>query len=875
MNKQINTTKNINKKDSEEILSLTKENPQIGKLFIRFFINENIRITGGNNYSDSLEQLYEYIKTHVQQLRNYLPKNIIDYESFEELVDDITLMQDKVTVKKKFIDWLPGRLRREININTMDNEKISIVLQYLQVPRMLFRHPKLSKNIEDHLKYIEHRLEEITKQDKQSLYNELISSDKGNEDVQLIYNNDNILVFRVISPFFIKKYGSQRWCIVYAAEIYLTDYVNPGIGNTQYLIFNFNQAIENPGFKHGITINSVGYPIEGGCQNNYNEEVSLIKLIKKLKLPIDLIREYEYDPKTIKRFRKLVRLFRGEDVKSLSVKAFNKIKEFALINTNIFTYSVENKKIFDLFMANGVDVNNKNYYGFTALHNAVMCGNTDVVRILIDNNADVNVLDNDHIKFPLLSAVLRDDKEITNILLENGADVNLINKIGDSPLHGAVLRNNKEITNILLEKGADVNSINNIGDTPLIIAVKNQNYDLVQRLTLAGADLYVQNKENETALSIAARLGNVDIVNHIINKSISEKKQKKFSDDKALLNSIAYGKKELVSLFLELRIGINTRDDNGDTPLFLAAKAGNIELVKSLIEKGADISICNDDGKSVLMTAIGEGRMQIARMLIEFANAPLLNVVDREDRTALEMTINDDIDSLSKLLIIKGADFSVKTSNGDDTLLSLASFNENLKMVKFIISKYKETGIEFNFPEMALLYSIKSNNCEITKLLIRNSIGLNARDENGNTPLIISVKKGNMEIFKLLLKKSKNIDLNAKNRYEESALGLAARINNAEMVQSLLKKRKIEINTFDIYNCSPLGYAIKKNNVKMVKVLIERKAGVSVVCSYNNQSVDAYKLAAIFESKKVLKLLIDSNIIDFNRKKKNVIFLPA
>jgi ankyrin repeat protein len=344
-------------------------------------------------------------------------------------------------------------------------------------------------------------------------------------------------------------------------------------------------------------------------------------------------------------------------------------------------------------------VNNKNYYGFTALHNAVMCGNTDVVRILIDNNADVNVLDNDHIKFPLLSAVLRDDKEITNILLENGADVNLINKIGDSPLHGAVLRNNKEITNILLEKGADVNSINNIGDTPLIIAVKNQNYDLVQRLTLAGADLYVQNKENETALSIAAKLGNVDIVNHIINKSISEKKQKKFSDDKALLNSIAYGKKELVSLFLELRIGINTRDDNGDTPLFLAAKAGNVELVKSLIEKGADISICNNDGKSVLMTAIDEGRMQIARMLIEFADAPLLNVVDREDRTALEMTINDNIDSLSKLMIMKGADFSVKTSNGYDTLLSLAFFNKNLKMGKFIISKYKESGIEFDFSE--------------------------------------------------------------------------------------------------------------------------------------------------------------------------------
>lgn len=64
-------------------------------------------------------------------------------------------------------------------------------------------------------------------------------------------------------------------------------------------------------------------------------------------------------------------------------------------------------------------------------------------------------------------------KNIVKILIENGADVNLKDKRGSTPLYWAAFRNNFEIAKMLLEKGADVNIKNNDGATPRDFAKKS------------------------------------------------------------------------------------------------------------------------------------------------------------------------------------------------------------------------------------------------------------------------------------------------------------------------------------------------------------------------------------------------------------------
>src|ERR1039457_266339 len=62
-------------------------------------------------------------------------------------------------------------------------------------------------------------------------------------------------------------------------------------------------------------------------------------------------------------------------------------------------------------------------YGSTALINAAVVGNIEVVRDLIERGADVNGHDTQG-NFPLYAAVIGEHSEVVELLIERGANVN-------------------------------------------------------------------------------------------------------------------------------------------------------------------------------------------------------------------------------------------------------------------------------------------------------------------------------------------------------------------------------------------------------------------------------------------------------------------
>ena len=143
----------------------------------------------------------------------------------------------------------------------------------------------------------------------------------------------------------------------------------------------------------------------------------------------------------------------------------------------------------------GVGVNAKNDYGETPLDMAVWYnGETEVAALLrkqggkhgVINGAaaggdieavkdflaagtDVNTKDGWEWT-PLHNAAWWDHKEIVELLLANGAGVNAKNNVGWTPLHMAAINGHNEIVGLLVAGGADVNSKNNNGETPTDLA---------------------------------------------------------------------------------------------------------------------------------------------------------------------------------------------------------------------------------------------------------------------------------------------------------------------------------------------------------------------------------------------------------------------
>jgi ankyrin repeat protein len=69
------------------------------------------------------------------------------------------------------------------------------------------------------------------------------------------------------------------------------------------------------------------------------------------------------------------------------------------------------------------------------------------------------------------------------------------------------------------------------------------------------------------------------------------------------------------TLLIEAGADINKADDDGVTPLYIAAELGQEAIVRALIEAGADVNKATDNGWTPLSIAAQEGHTAIVQIL--------------------------------------------------------------------------------------------------------------------------------------------------------------------------------------------------------------------------------------------------------------------
>jgi len=113
---------------------------------------------------------------------------------------------------------------------------------------------------------------------------------------------------------------------------------------------------------------------------------------------------------------------------------------------------------------------------------------------------------------PLMRAALDGNTERVKELIHQGADINQRDDNGRTALMFAVINTHYETMKVLLEYGADVNAKSNKGGTALMGAASAGDLRMVQALLDKGADLQARLPEtNESALTLATRHGFAEI----------------------------------------------------------------------------------------------------------------------------------------------------------------------------------------------------------------------------------------------------------------------------------------------------------------------------------------------------------------------------
>ncbi|KAG8133164.1 hypothetical protein E2320_010987 [Naja naja] len=314
--------------------------------------------------------------------------------------------------------------------------------------------------------------------------------------------------------------------------------------------------------------------------------------------------------------------------------------------------------------------------GNTGLQFAAAGGHEELVGFLLRRGASVQ--SRNHCGWsPLMQAARFGHLNVARILLENGADLNAQNKLGASVLTIASRGGHISVIKLLLESGAYVDSYDHLSVTldnskeempavtPLMTAVQHGHEAVVHLLLDWGADCnYSVKTMGWTPLMLAAVSGRVSLAQQLMNKGANP-------DHLNILHktpyeiSVDFKHEDMMDYLAPLTTVRPQTDKQKKQPdIFHALKMGNFQLVKEIIDEDpAQSNVINDDGASPLMIAAVTGQMPLIQLLVS------RNVdIDKQDSvhgwTALMQATYHGNKEVVKYLLNQGADVNLRAKNG-------------------------------------------------------------------------------------------------------------------------------------------------------------------------------------------------------------------
>lgn len=363
------------------------------------------------------------------------------------------------------------------------------------------------------------------------------------------------------------------------------------------------------------------------------------------------------------------------------------------------TAAAENghKAMVELLLARGADVSGR---GLNPFYLAVSKGYLAVAEVLLANKADVNAPSGtDAFRLRPVQAAARDGRtDLLQMLIQNGADVNVTNSMGETALKFAVANNNISAVKLLLAAKASIDPRDFNGETPLHAAAARGNVEMVSLLLKSGAAVDATNNNQATPLLLAVlggytesvrtllqhkaepnhsgtvRLPNGNMLNgwqadYLAMYNAKNDILKLLLDAGAnaktnyeIFDAISKNNSEAVQILLDHGVDPNAKDREGFTPLSSALKQNrSSRIVAALLEKGADPNKRDADGGTPLFHV---QTAEAARLLIE--RKADVNATLTDGFTPL--MVAQGTTNILELLLESGAKVDAQNTNGDTAL---------------------------------------------------------------------------------------------------------------------------------------------------------------------------------------------------------------
>lgn len=284
--------------------------------------------------------------------------------------------------------------------------------------------------------------------------------------------------------------------------------------------------------------------------------------------------------------------------------------------TTMKHHRTSDSSIFRYLIKHIVDINEQNSDNsvYPILQQVVAEGDVSLVNILLEAGANIDFVWNNspRSKFymgitALMTAILQKNLNMVILLLERGAEINLIGRQAGlgfvSPLQLSALWDSPDITKLLLSRGAD-------------FSTSTRNHEI---------SFY------SAAVHRASRSSfYMSVVKDLLPKvGVDER-------DAGLFRAAGISDLGLVRLFLDNGADINTIHtafwDWEHTVLGFAAKIGHIKIAEFLLSRGAEVNLRIEKGlgkETALDWAAQEGKLDMVQVLLNHGADDDLPLVDR------------------------------------------------------------------------------------------------------------------------------------------------------------------------------------------------------------------------------------------------------
>ena len=241
---------------------------------------------------------------------------------------------------------------------------------------------------------------------------------------------------------------------------------------------------------------------------------------------------------------------------------------------------------------------------------------------------------------------------------------------------------------------------------------------------------------------------------------------------------------KVAQMLVERTAAIDVRDDNGRTPLHYAMHDGGwdygeqsygdvFHCVRFLLDSGASAEAQNNDGSTPLHVAASKMNKETVQLLIE--NSTNIDLRNNKGRTALHKALQRGQIDIIQLILNHGADVDALDDDGSTPLhlaipeesltgseVSLASFGEivisearqeaGLKAVQLLLRHGADINLQDQMGQTALHKASQRGHVGIIKLMLDHNVDMDALDHDGSTPLHLAISKAHLETVQLLLK---------------------------------------------------------------------------------------------------------------------------